>query len=75
MLSLKTVLKFATLNFCLGSKFKKDLVKNILLENDIDKILIQETEIESDFDCELLTFLVTALSMKSMMLKEELAPT
>ena len=54
MLNLKTVLKIATLNLCLGLKFKKDLVKNILLENEIDILLMQETEIENDFDCEML---------------------
>ena len=55
MLNIKTVLKIATLNLCLGLKFKKDLVKNILLENEIDVLSLQETEIESDFDCELLS--------------------
>ena len=54
MLNMKTVLKIATLNLCLGLKFKKDLAKNILLENDIDVLSMQETEIESDFDFELL---------------------
>ena len=49
-----TVLKIATPNLCLGLKFKKDLVKNILLENDIDVLSMQETEIENDFDCDLL---------------------
>ena len=32
----------------------EDLVKNVLLENEIDILLMQETEIEKDFDCELL---------------------
>ena len=31
------------------------MVKNILIENDIDVLSLQETEIESDFDCELLS--------------------
>ena len=53
-MNIKTVLKIATLNLCLGLKFKKDLVKNILLENEIDILLMQETEIEKDFNCELL---------------------
>ena len=39
---------------CLGLKFKKDLVKNILLEKEIDILLMQEIEIEKDFDFELL---------------------
>ena len=37
-------LKIATLNLCLGLKNKKDLVKIILLENDIDVLLMQEVE-------------------------------
>ena len=55
ILNSNSILKIATLNLCLGLKFKKDLVKNILLENDIDVLSLQETEIESDFDCELLS--------------------
>ena len=39
-----------TLNLCLGLKGKKDLVKNILLENKIDILAMQETEIEPNFD-------------------------
>ena len=54
MVGMGTFLKIATLNLCLGLKFKKDLVKNILVENDIDILSMQETEIESNFDCELL---------------------
>ena len=46
--------KIATLNLCLGLKFKKDLVKNLLQTHDIDILLMQETELEADFDCELL---------------------
>ena len=48
------VLKIATLNLCLGLKFKKDLVKEILINNDIDILSMQETEIEVNFDLELL---------------------
>ena len=47
-------LKIATLNLCLGLKFKKDLVKSLLQTHDIDILLMQETELEADFDCELL---------------------
>ena len=42
------------MNLCLGLKYKKDLVKDILLKNDIDILMMQEIEIENDFDCELL---------------------
>ena len=47
-------LKIATLNLCLGLKNKKDLIKDILNSKDLDIMLMQETEIEADFDCELL---------------------
>ena len=53
-MKLNTILKIATLNLCLGLKFKKDLVKNILHGNEIDILIIQETEIEKDFDYVLL---------------------
>ena len=42
-------LKVATLNLCLGLKYKKDLVKDVLIENKIDILMMQETEIESEF--------------------------
>ena len=45
-MNIKYILKIATLNLCLGLKFKKDFVKNILLENEIDILLVQETELE-----------------------------
>ena len=51
---LNTMLKIATLNLCLGLKFKKDLVKDIMSKENIDILLMQETEIEHDFDVELL---------------------
>ena len=47
-------LKVATLNLCLGLKYKKDLVKDVLIENKIDILMMQETEIESEFNYELL---------------------
>ena len=53
--SLNSVLKFATLNLCLGLKYKKDLVKDLLLKNKIEILSVQETEIEADFNCDLLT--------------------
>ena len=35
-----------TLNLCLGLKNKKDHVKNILVQNQVDIFCVQETEIE-----------------------------
>ena len=38
-------LKVATLNLCLGLKNKKDLVKELLMSNEIDILAMQEIEI------------------------------
>ena len=46
--------KLGTLNLCLGLKNKKDLVRQLLIENKIDILCMQELEIEADFDCNLL---------------------
>ena len=46
--------KIATLNLCLGLKNKKDLVKAALLEQKIDILCMQETEISPDFDEEMI---------------------
>ena len=46
--------KIGTLNLCLGLKNKKDLVKSLMLDNNIDVLCIQELEVEADFDCNLL---------------------
>ena len=75
MINLKTILKIATLNLCLGLKFKKDLIKNILLENEIDILLMQETEIEKDFDCELLNIPGYCFEFEANDTKEELVRT
>ena len=48
--------KIATLNLCLGLKNKKEEVKRLILNNDIDILCMQETEIPADFPVELLTF-------------------
>ena len=49
-------IKIATLNLCLGLKNKKEEVKRLILNNDIDILCMQETEIPADFPVELLTF-------------------
>ena len=49
-------LKIATLNLCLGLKNKKLQVKNLVTSSDIDILLLQETEIESNYDTNTLTF-------------------
>ena len=50
------IIKSATLNLCLGLKNKKDLIKQIIIENKIDIMCLQETEIENNFDHNLLSF-------------------
>ena len=49
-------IKIATLNLCLGLKNKKEEVKRLILNNDIDILCMQETEIPADFPVEMLTF-------------------
>ena len=47
-------LKIGSINLCLGLKNKKALVKQLLNENSIDVLSMQEVEVETDFDVELL---------------------
>ena len=46
--------QLATLNLCLGLKYKKDLVKDVLISNDLDILAMQETEVEQNVDWNLL---------------------
>ena len=48
--------RIATLNLCLGLRAKKEEVKRLITENNIDILCVQETEIPNDFPSELLTF-------------------
>ena len=48
--------KIASLNLCLGLKNKKESVKRLIIENDIDIMCMQETEVPVDFPTDLLTF-------------------
>jgi exonuclease III len=48
--------KIATLNLFLGLKNKKDLVKRLVIDKNIDVLCMQETEIEINIDCSLLSF-------------------
>ena len=50
------VIKIATLNLCLGLRSKKDEVKRLVIDNEIDVLCLQETEIPNDYPVELLTF-------------------
>ena len=51
---INSILKIATLNLCLGLQHKKDLVKNLLISNDLDILSMQETEVNENFDLNLL---------------------
>jgi exonuclease III len=48
--------KIGSLNLYLGLKNKKDLVKHIIIENNIDILCMQETEIEINLDHNLMGF-------------------
>ena len=53
---MSSTIKIATLNLCLGLKNKKETLKRLIRENDIDIMCMQETDIEVDFPSELLAF-------------------
>ena len=53
---MNSTIKIATLNLCLGLKNKKEIVKKLILDNGIDILCLQETEIEPSFPVNLLTF-------------------
>ena len=57
-------MKIGTLNLCLGLRNKKEEVKQIIKENKIDILCIQETELDSDFPVEILTFSGYALEVE-----------
>ena len=49
-------MKIATLNLCLGLRNKKEAIKKLITENDIQILCLQVTEIPIDFPADLLTF-------------------
>ena len=49
-------IKIGSLNLCLGLPNKKNLVKQLIINNDIDVLCLQETEIEYNFDHNLMSF-------------------
>ena len=50
------MIKIGTLNLCLGLPNKKELVKNVIFQEEIDILCLQETEIEINIDHNLLSF-------------------
>ena len=50
------VIKIATLNLCLGLKNKKETVKKLIIDHEIEILCLQETEIPVDYPIDLLTF-------------------
>ena len=49
------MIKLSTWNICLGLKNKKDYVYQVINKKEIDVCLLQEVEIDKDFDANLLT--------------------
>ena len=72
-LTVNNVLRIATLNFCLGLRIKKDLVKEILQTNKIDILSIQETEPESNFGYSLLNIPGYNLEVETNTVKSRVA--
>ena len=48
--------RIGTLNLCLGLRNKKEEVKRLIAENNIDILCMQETEIPKEFPIQMLTF-------------------
>ena len=61
--------KIATLNLCLSLKNKKEEIKRIIGENNIDILCLQETEIERDYETENLKINDYRLEMENNSLK------
>ena len=49
-------IKIGSLNLCLGIRNKKDTVKRLIVENNLEVLCLQETELPVDFPTDLLTF-------------------
>ena len=49
-------IKLATLNLCQGLQSKKYLIKETILNDQIDVLFMQETEIKSNLNHQLLSF-------------------
>ena len=47
-------LNIATLNLCLGLKNKKEEIKRLIIDNKIDILCTQETELESNYPTNIL---------------------
>ena len=50
------VIKIGTLNLCLGIQHKKNIVKQIIIDSELDILCLQETELDVNIDHELLSF-------------------
>ena len=50
------VIKIGTLNLCLGIQHKKNIVKQMIIDTELDVLCLQETELDANTDHELLSF-------------------
>ena len=62
-------IRISKLNLCLGLKYKKDLVKDLLLTNEINILCMQETDIEKFYE-ELLRIPGLCLETKKNLIKK-----
>ena len=53
---MSAITKIASLNLCLGLKNKKEEVKRLIIDNEIDILCMQEIEIQSNYPIALLSF-------------------
>ena len=61
---LKMEIKIATLNLCLGLQNKKNLIKETILNEKINILCMQETEINKNLDHNLLKILKTTITFQ-----------
>lgn len=66
---MSAIKRIASLNLCLGLRNKKEMVKNLVKENEIDILCLQETEIPVDYPIDLLTFMGYSYESESNLYK------
>ena len=68
-----STIKIGTWNLCLGLGSKKELVQRYIQENNLDVCCVQETEIDKNFNEELLTFPGYSLEVEKNGIKRRVA--
>ena len=72
-MEVKTKLKIASWNLCLGLQHKKDYVKKLLNDNNIEILNLQETEIPADISTKTLEIPNYSIEVEKSMSKRRVA--